>query len=83
MLVRSEAMIGACLDEDCRALTNRRLLPLHFEDAGPLQNDVELVVFMGLLPIGLRSYEAVDPYFEAGGFVDDLVPTAGSPGAVL
>jgi hypothetical protein len=34
---------------------------------------------MGLLPIGLRSYEAVDPYFEAGGFVDDLVPTAGLP----
>ena len=53
------------------------LFSLDFEDACALEDDVELVVLVRLLPIGLRRDETVDPDLEAGGLVDDLVATAG------
>ena len=77
VLVRAEAMIGAGLDEDGRAFRHGNLLAFDLKDACALEDDVELVVIVGLLSVGLRGYETVDTDFEAGGLVDDLVPTAG------
>jgi len=70
-------MIGAGLDKDCRPFVQGNLLALDLEDAPALEDDVQLVVIVRLLSVGFRGYEAVDTDFEAGGLVDDLVPTAG------
>jgi hypothetical protein len=77
MFVGREAMLGSGFDEDRGALSDGNLFSLDFEDACALEDDVELVVLVRLLPIGLRRDETVDPDLEAGGLVDDLVATAG------
>ena len=77
MFVRGEAMLGPGFDEDCPAFLHRNLLAADVEDAGPLEDDVQLVVRVRLLAVGLRSYQAVHADLEAGGLVDDLVATAG------
>ncbi len=77
MFVGAEAMLGPGFDEDCCAFLHRNLLGADVEHAGPLEDDVQLVVFVWLLAVRLRRYEAVDADLEAGGLVDDLVATAG------
>src|SRR6266567_8700904 len=76
MFVRGEAMLGPGFDEDSPAFLHRNLLAADFEDAGPLEDDVQLVVRVRLLAVGLRRYKAVHADFEAGGLVDDRVATA-------
>jgi len=77
VLVRGEAMLGVRLYEDGAALSDRYLLTLHLEYASALEDDIQLIVLVGLLPIRLRGDEPVDADFEADGLVDDLVATAG------
>jgi hypothetical protein len=47
--------------------------PSYLEGASSLRNDVELILLVRLLAVGLRSHEDVDPGFEARRSVDDLV----------
>ena len=77
MLVGGEAMVGARLHEDGAALFHSSLLPLYLQHTRALEADVHLVVLVRLLPVRLGSDENVDPELEAGGFVDNLVATAG------
>lgn len=77
VLVRGEAMLGLRLYEDGAALSDRYLVTFHVEYACALEDDIQLIVLVGLLPIRLRGDEHVDPDFEADGLVDDLVATAG------
>jgi hypothetical protein len=76
VLVRGEAMLGASLYENSGALSHGNFLALDLEYACPLEDNVELVITVGLLSVGLWGYEAIDPDFEAGGLVNDLVATA-------
>jgi hypothetical protein len=39
----------------------------------PLEHDIDLVVLVGLLPVGLRSDEHVRAELQSRGAVDDLV----------
>jgi hypothetical protein len=70
-------MLGVRLDEDSASLSYGCLLTLHLEDARALEHDIKLVVFVRLLSVGLWSDQHVDTDFEAGGFVHDLIATAG------
>src|SRR5580765_5387136 len=79
VLVSREAMLGVCLHEDSAALLDSHLLTLHLEDARAFEHDVELVVLVRLLSVGFRGDKYIDPDFEAGGFVDDLIATTGLP----
>lgn len=76
VLVRGEAMVCAGLDEDGAALTDRYLLAFDLEDACALENDVDLVVFVRLLPVGLWGNQDIDTELETSGFVNDLVASA-------
>lgn len=66
-----------------RALAKRKLLPLDIEDAPPFENDVNLVVGVRLLTVGLGSDQDVDPDLQSRGAVDDLVAPAGGLEALL
>ena len=77
MLVRREAVVGAGLDEHGAAFTHRNVLALDVQHTGALQNDVDLVILVWLLPVGLRRDEDVDAELEAGGLVNDLIASAG------
>ena len=57
MFVGREAMLGSGFDEDRGALSDGNLFSLDFEDACALEDDVELVVLVRLLSIGLRGDE--------------------------
>src|SRR2546430_7204019 len=70
-------MLGMRLHKDSASLSDRYLLTLNLEDAGALEHDVELVILMRLLAVGLWSDEHIDANFEAGGLVDDLIASAG------
>jgi hypothetical protein len=79
MLVRREAMFSVRRHEDCTALSHWHGLTLDLENARALENHVQLVVLVRLLPIRLWGDEHIDAHFEAGGVVDDLIATAGLP----
>ena len=70
-------MVGAGLDEDGGALAHRDALALDLEHAGSLEHDVDLVVLVRLLAVGLGRDERVDADLEARRLVDDLVAAAG------
>jgi hypothetical protein len=55
MLVGGQSVNCSCLHEDGRALPNRDQLPFDLQDAGTLEHDVELVVFVRLLAIERRE----------------------------
>ena len=59
-------------------LSDGDLFTLHLEDARAFKHDVGSVVLVRLLSVGLRGDEHIDPDFEAGGFVDDLMPPPAS-----
>jgi hypothetical protein len=77
MLVRGEAVVGAGLDENGTSLPDWDLLTFDLQDPGALEHDVDLVVLVRLLPVGLGCNEDVDAELEACGFVHDLVASAG------
>ena len=58
-------MVGAGLDEDGVALGHRDALALDLEHARPFEDDVDLVVVVGLLPVGLGRDEDVDAELDA------------------
>ena len=76
VLVRGEAVVGPCRDEERAAFLERRLHAFDLQDTAALEDDVDLVVVVGLLAIGLRGGEHVDADLEARRAVDDLVATA-------
>ena len=51
VLVRGEPVVCACLDEGRVSFTNQHRLAFDFEDPGPLEDDVHLVVGVRLLPV--------------------------------
>ena len=57
LLVCREAVLGAGGDEDGLSLLERYRAAFDLEHAGALEDDVDLVELMGLLPVGLRSEE--------------------------
>jgi hypothetical protein len=69
-------VVGPGRDEDGRALLHARRLAFHLQDAAALEDDVDLVVLVRLLPVRLRSDEDVDPDLEPRRLVDDLVAAA-------
>jgi hypothetical protein len=71
--VPSEAVVGAGGDERGLALFDRDRLALHGQDAATLDHDVELVVLMRLLTVGLGRDEHVDADLEARRAVHDLI----------
>src|SRR5262245_23041299 len=77
VLVRGEAMVSAGLDEDRASLADRHLRILDLQHAVSLEHDVDLVVLVRLLAIGLRCDEHIHADLEPGGLVDDLVPSTG------
>ncbi len=76
-------MIRARLDEDGVALLHRHRLALDVEDALSLEDDVDLVVLVRLLAVGLGRDEHVDAQLEPGRGMDDLVAAAGGHEAFL
>src|SRR5262249_12154662 len=83
VLVGAEAMVGAGLDEHGVAVLDRHGRAFDLEDAVALEHDVDLVIGMRLLPVGLRRDEHVDAELEAGRLVNDLVAAAGGYEIVL
>lgn len=77
VFVRREAVVGTGLDEDGTAFLHRNLLPLDLEHTAAFEDDVDLVVHVGLLAVGLGCDQNVDAQLEAGGLVEDLVSSAG------
>src|SRR5438270_401238 len=80
-LVADEAVLGSRRDEDGASLLELDPLVLDLEHAAALQHDVDLVVLVRLLAVGLGRDEHVDADLETGGAVDDLV-AAGHDGAL-
>ncbi len=66
-------MLDACLDEDRLAFAKGDRLPHHLEDAAAFERNVDLVVLVWLLAVGLGSDEDVDADLEPRRLVDDLV----------
>src|ERR687888_89662 len=83
MLVRGEAMVCAGLDEDGAPFPDANLFALDLEHARPLQDDVDLVVLVRLLPVRLGRDEHVDADLEPGRRVDDLVSPSALAEALL
>jgi hypothetical protein len=73
MFVRREAVVCTCFDEDGGAFAHRHLLTLHLEQPRALEHDVELVVLVRLLTIGLGCNQHVDTHLEPDGLVHDRV----------
>src|SRR5579864_2972798 len=73
VLVADEAMISARGHEDGVAFPQLDRLALDLESSAAFEDDVDLVVLVRLLPVGLRGYEHVDADLEARGLVYDLV----------
>ena len=69
-------MLGAGLDEHGVALGELHRLALHLERAAALEDDVDLVVGVRLLPVGLGRDEHVDAELDPRRGVDDLVAAA-------
>ncbi len=71
-------MLGACRDEQRHPLVEGRRRLLDLEDAASFEHDVDLVLVVGLLPIGLGRDEDIDADLEPRRGVDDLVAAASS-----
>ena len=61
-----EPVLRPRTDEDGVALVNVEALTFDIERAPTLQNDVDLIVFVWLLAVGLGGDEDVDPELEPG-----------------
>ena len=76
LLVAGEAMLGAGGDEDRVALAELDRLAFDLQRAAALDHDVDLVVLVRLLAVGLGRDQHVDAQLEPGRAVDDLVAAA-------
>ena len=76
MLVRREAVLSAGGDEQRHAFAERGRAALDLEHTAPLEHDVHLVLVVGLLPVGFRGDEHVDPDLEPRRLVHHLVTAA-------
>ena len=83
LLVADELVSGAGGNEHGVALPQLDRLGLRPPGCRALEHDVDLVVGMGLLMVGLGSDENVDADFEAGRLVDDLVAAVGGRETLL
>jgi len=83
LLIGGEAVLGAGLDEDGRAFGHRHRFLLYLEHPASFEDDVDLVVFVGLLAVGFGSNEDVDAELLARRLVDDLVAAAGGYETIL
>ena len=70
-------MLGTRGHEDGLAPVHIDLLPFDLEGSAALQHDVDLVVLVRLLTVGLGRHEHVYPELETRRLVDDLVASAG------
>ena len=59
-------MLGARTNVDGVALMEVEALTFDIERAATLQHDLDLIVFVWLLAVGLRGDEDVDPELEPG-----------------
>ena len=73
LLVADEAMLGPGGHKDGLALLELHRLPFDLEHAAPFEDDVDLVVLVGLLTVGLGRDQHVDAKLEARRGVDDLI----------
>src|SRR5579862_2763903 len=71
--IRTEAVLGAGRDEDGVAFAKVDALSFHLELAAAFEHDVDLVIGVRLLAVGLRSDEHVDTDLDPGRGMDDLV----------
>ena len=69
-------MVGAGRHERRLALAQRDRLALDRELAFPFEHDIQLIVAVRALMVGLRRDEHVHADLEPGRRVDDLVPAA-------
>ena len=76
-------MVGAGLDEHRHSFSDRYRLALDLERAAPFEHDVDLVVCVWLLAVGLGGDEHVDAELEPWRFVDDLVAATGGYETIL
>src|SRR4051812_18614791 len=83
VLVTNEAMLGAGRNKHGMALSQLDGIPFDLERSLTLEDDVDLVVFMGLLSVRLRGDEDVDPKLELLRTVDDLVAACSGQQALL
>ena len=74
VLVTAEPVVGPGRHEERVALAKLDLLSLDVEHAAALEGDVDLVVVVRLLAVGLGCNQDVDADLEARGGVHDLVP---------
>ena len=81
LLVAGEPMLGAGGDEDRVALAELDRLAFDLQRAAALDHDVDLVVLVRLLAVGLGRDQHVDAQLEPGRAVDDLVAAAARPRA--
>jgi hypothetical protein len=77
LLVAGEAVLGTCRNEHGMALVEIDGLTLHVEHPATFEHDIDLIVFMRLLPVRLGRDKHVDANFEPGRRMYDLV-AAGS-----
>jgi hypothetical protein len=75
-LVGAEAVLSAGGDEDRLSLRELDLLALDRQHSGALEDDVDLVLLVRLLAVGLGRDEDVDADLEPRRLVDDLVAAA-------
>jgi hypothetical protein len=54
-------MFRSCLDEDRAPLAHRNLLALDLQNTCPLEDHVELIVFVRLLPVGSGATRTYTP----------------------
>ena len=76
LLVGGEAVVGAGRHEDRLPLAERVARVLDLERPVALEDDIDLVVVVRLLPVGLGRDEHLDTDLEARALVDDLVAAA-------
>jgi hypothetical protein len=72
--VARELVHGAGRNEDGIALRQREFIAFNRQDAAAFEHDVDLIVLVRLLVVGLRCYENINADFDAWRLVDDLIP---------
>ena len=72
-------MLGASGDEDGVPLHDAPRLAVDLDVGRAFEHDVDLVVRVRRLAVGLGGYEDVDAELEPGILVDDLVPASRLP----
>jgi hypothetical protein len=83
VLVGAKEVVSAGGDERRMAFAKLELFSTDLERASPFENDVELVVVVDALAVGLRGDERVDADLEPGRFMNELVTSVSGAQACL